>query len=238
MKTFSLILFSLVLSLQVAEARRRSAPPTAGSLKEEEYLSAQIKATGLDAKLPVELEKACEGQDKNKVWTQLMTGLAYIESKWNSNDNNASDANGTPSTGLYQMTGPGKGNQSGDIAGGKACFKSHAETKDAQKNISCAVKKMKDLMAKNNSLKKDASRYWGPFGAKQWRKKGKGGSVVAMVAASCQGKSGSLDDYNGEGKGLASNNKEYWEQVESYTPYEMNERAPASGRRATRQASR
>ena len=59
--------------------------------------------------------------------------------------------------------------------------------------------------------------------------------------AGSSGSSGSGDDddydFESEGQGLASNNKEYWEQVENYSPYEPSRR-PSSTSSRRRQASR
>lgn len=229
MKTYLLLSLAFLFSFS-AEARR-SGSSLPDSFKEESFLKQQIQSTGLDKIMPNELKEKCEGKDMTKMWTQLMIGLSYVESKWNDKDVNACDANCTASVGKFQMS-------TGDVAQGKRCFKSASDVKDPEKNIACAVSKMKELMTKNPSLTKSASRYWGPFGSGQYSKKGKGGAVVAMVASTCggQNKQGSQDDYNfdGEGDGLATNNKEYWSQVESYSPYDSSRRSNSRRRTASR----
>ncbi len=154
----------------------------------ENELQETIQKEGLDQLIPKELAN-CDGSGDNvKMWTEFMKGLSYIESSWDARKDNPDDANGTPSKGLFQMTG-------GDTALGQNCFgttdpKSEAPF-DPIKNIQCAVKKMKELVSgqgagakkkgrqfstaslgsfgsggsaqMSGSLKEEASKYWGPL---------------------------------------------------------------------------
>lgn len=145
-----------------------------GNFQWEEELKQAIEKEDLGQHVPKELAN-CDGSgDEVKMWTEFMKGLAYIESSWEADKVNPDDANGTPSKGLFQMTG-------GDTALGENCFgtkDSNSEApKDPIKNIQCAVKKMKELIsgqggssmgkggssAMSGSLYESASKYWGPL---------------------------------------------------------------------------
>lgn len=163
-----------------------STAKAAEAFKWEQDLKQAIQQEGLDQFIPKELSN-CDGSgDTAKMWLEFMKGLSYIESSWDEKKNNPSDAKGTPSRGLFQMTG-------GDTALGQNCFGTKdpksKEPFDAKKNINCAVKKMKELVSGQGSkgktsfataslggsfgsggsakmagsLKEQASKYWGPL---------------------------------------------------------------------------
>lgn len=166
----------------------------------ESQLKAAIQEQGLDRIIPTELT-GCESGDTTKMWVELMKGLSYIESSWDpKNDNKCDLGCDHPSRGLFQMTGS-------DSALGQNCFsdsrKSSKEPFDPDKNIQCAVKKMKELLQSSGgtqsgsrklsepgkstgtaSLFERAGKYWGPFksGAPA---NGKAHNLVADVARNC-----------------------------------------------------
>lgn len=96
----------------------------------EQYLRGKLRTSNLAKGLPQEISSCASSNENASV--EFMRGLSYIESTWDINCNNPDDANGKPSTGLYQMT-------AGDKASGKSCFSNQEETKDPVKNIDCAI---------------------------------------------------------------------------------------------------
>jgi hypothetical protein len=176
----------------------------------DDHLKKKITESGLDTIVPSELA-GCGSASKVEMWREFFRGLACVESGWDEKNNTPNDANGKPSTGLFQMT-------HGDTARGKSCFSSQEETKDPLKNIDCAVDKMFELLAgaqssdmgrflkaragrgaggsfqptpsaakTQGSLQDNAKKYWGPFGEKQYPQDRKGGAIVnAMMNKVCR----------------------------------------------------
>lgn len=198
----------------------------------EDYLIQKIKESGLDTvDLPIELSPDCNNADKTKVWTELLTGLAYVESGWNPNQNTPNDHNGTPSTGLYQMTGIDvyytTVADKKKLTNSVKCFDKHSETHNEEKNINCAVWKMKELMNDGNSLQKNASRYWGPFTTKQYKKPGKGEALVSFVKRACRDQelNKETSSFIDSTSTNINNNIDYWQQIEKFTSYKSQPRS-------------
>ncbi len=213
------LFMGLFSSYSVARSESKKSAPPAPSARfaKESYLTNEIKASGLNTVLPEELKPECNKVDKTKVWTELMMGLSYVESKWNTHSHTPNDHKNTPSTGLYQMTGADVFYQTKEdkksLKNGNKCFRSQQETRNEEKNIHCAVWKMKELMNDGTSLKKNASFYWGPFKPYQYKKAGKGGALVEFVKEACR-------------KGTLNNTFDHWARIEEYTPYSLAPRYP------------
>jgi hypothetical protein len=82
-------------------------------------------------------------------------------------------------------------------------------------NIKCAVKKMEDYMKQPGaSLKKHASKYWSPFKTANYKKRGRGESLVTGVGKACDMSRGIANDGSG---GSMENVRVHW-PTENWTP--------------------
>lgn len=160
----------------------------------EPQLKLAVLKYRLDKVIPEEF-KACKNANTTKMWVEFMKGLSYVESSWNPRLDNKCDLGcDHPSRGLFQMTG-------GDVALGKNCFDTKNKLSTApfnpEKNIDCAVRKMKELLTRKSdkklnpdvirvsgSLDKNGSRYWGALNKKNSSYK-KVSNLVQDIVQNC-----------------------------------------------------